>query len=133
MAATVEVGTVLIEGQPPRVAEVLGLESEPYLGNWSVIKVLDGFALDKKIRAAGWNFFFETDEVKVMFFGGISTANVQDALKQILGKKVRRQNFNCLEVTGIVAERFWAIPYVTVSALSRHIQQSCQLESLRPL
>src|SRR5262249_19606002 len=55
MAATVEVGTILIQGQPPRIAEVLGLESEPYLGNWSAIKVLDGFALDKKIRAAGWN------------------------------------------------------------------------------
>ena len=57
MTATVEVGTILIEEQPPRIAEVLGLESEPYLGNWSVIKALDGFALDKNIRAAGWTSF----------------------------------------------------------------------------
>jgi hypothetical protein len=54
-----------------------------------VIKVLDGFAQDKKIRAAVWNFFFQADEVKVMFFGGISAAKVHDALKRILGK-VRR-------------------------------------------
>lgn len=65
------------------------MESEPHLGNWSVIKVLDGFAQDKKIRAAVWNFFFQADEVKVMFFGGISAAKVHDALKRILGK-VRR-------------------------------------------
>jgi hypothetical protein len=94
-----------------------------------VIKALDGFALDKKIRAAGWNFFFQADEVKVMFFGGISPTKVQDALKRIFAK-VSRQNFNCLEVTGIVANRFWGISYVTVSAHSRHIQQSCQLDDL---
>lgn len=129
MTATVEVGTILIEELPPRMAEALALESEPYLGNWSVIKALDGFALDKKIRAAGWNFFFQADEVKVMFFGGISATKVQDALKRIFAK-VSRQNFNCLEVTGIVANRFWGIPYVTVSAHSRHIQQSCQLDDL---
>ena len=129
MTATVEVGTILIEGQPPRIAEVLGLESEPYLGNWSVIKGLDGFALDKKIRAAGWNFFFLAEELKVTLFGAISAAKVQDALKRILGK-VRRQNFNCVEVTGIVAKRFWGIAYVTVSTHSRHIQQSCQLDDI---
>jgi hypothetical protein len=129
MTAIVEVGTILIEEQPPRMAEVLALESEPYLGNWSVIRALDGFALDKKIRAAGWNFFFLAEEVKVTFFGAIRAAKVQGALKRTL-EKVRRQNFNCLEVTGIVAKRFWGIPYVTVSAHSRHIQQSCQLHDV---
>jgi len=129
MAATVEVGTILIEELPPRMAEALALESERYLGNWSVIKALDGFALEKKIHAAGWNFFFLAEEVKVMFFGEIRAAKVQDALKRIF-EKVRQQNFNCLEVTGIVAKRFWGIPYVTVSAHSRHIQQSCKLDDI---
>lgn len=129
MTATVKVGTILIEGQPPRTAEVLGLESEAYLADWSVISALDGSALDKKIRAAGWNFFFLAEELKAMFFGAISAAKVQNALQRILGR-VRRQNFNCVEVTGIVAKRFCGIPYVTVSAHSRHIQQSCQLDDI---
>jgi len=43
---------------------------------------------------------------------------------------VKRQNFNCLEVTGIVAKRFLGVPYATVSAHSRHIQQSCLLDSV---
>ena len=111
------------------MAGVLALESEPYLGNWSVVKALDGFALDDKIHAAGWNFFFMAAEVKVMFFGAIGATKIQGALKRIL-EKVSGQNFNCLEVTSIVAKRFWGMPYATVSAHSRHIQQSCQLDDI---
>ena len=128
MTAEVQVGTVLIE-ERPALAQVLGLESEPYSGSWSVVKALNGFALDRKIHAAGWNFFFMAAEVKVTFFGAIRATKVQNALKRILGK-VRWQNFNCLEVTGIVAKRFWGMPYATVSAHSRHIQRSCQLDNI---
>jgi hypothetical protein len=103
-------------------------ESEPYSGNWRLVKALDGFALDRKIRDAGWNFFFMAAEVKVMFFGALGTKKIQNALKRILAK-VRDQNFNGLEVTGIVAKRFLGVPFATVSAHSRHIQQSCCLDS----
>jgi hypothetical protein len=67
-------------------------------------------------------------EVKVMFFGALGAKKIQNALKRIL-VKVRHQNFNSLEVTGIVAKRFLGVPYVTVSAHPRHIQQSCYLVS----
>jgi hypothetical protein len=127
MLPTVQVGTILIEEQP-LIAQVLGLESEPYSGGWSVVKALDGFALDRKIHAAGWNFFFMAAEVKVMFFGALGAKKIQNALKRIL-VKVRHQNFNSLEITGIVAKRFLGVPYATVSAHSRHIQQSCYLDS----
>src|SRR3989449_2147619 len=126
MTAEVQVGTVLIE-ERPALTQVLGLESEPYSGTWSVVKALNGYALDRKIHAAGWNFFFMAAEVKVMFFGALGTKKIQNALKRILAK-VRHQNFNSLEVTGIVAKRFLGVPYATVSAHSRHIQQSCCLD-----
>jgi len=61
MPPTVQVGTILVEDRP-LIAQVLGLESEPYSGNWSVVKALDSFALDRKIHAAGWNFFFMAAE-----------------------------------------------------------------------
>jgi len=32
---------------------------------------------------------------------------------------VRQQNFNCFEVTGIVAKRFLGVPYATVSGHAR--------------
>ena len=89
---------------------------------------LNGFALDRKIHAAGWNFFFMAAEIKAMFLGFLGAAKIQSALKRILAK-VESQHFNGLEVTEIVARRFLGVPYVTVSAHSRHIQQSCSLDS----
>jgi hypothetical protein len=127
MLPTVQSGTILIEARP-LMASVLGLKSEPYSGNWSVVKALDGFALDRKLHAAGWNLFFMAAEVKATFFGALGTKKIQKALQKILGK-VRHQNFNSLEVTGIVAKRFLGMPYATVSAHSCHIQQSCYLDS----
>jgi hypothetical protein len=92
-----------------------------------VVKALDGFALDRRIRAAGWNFFFIASEMKVICFGALGAKKIQHALNRILGK-VSQQHFNSLEVTGIVAKRFLGLPYAIVSAHSRHVQQSCYLD-----
>jgi hypothetical protein len=127
MPATVQVGSVLMK-EWPEMTQLLKLESEPCSGEWSQLKILNGFALDRKVHTAGWNFFFMAAEVKVMFLGSVGAAKIQNALKRILGK-VKLQNFNGLEITGIVARRFLGVPYVTVSAHSRHLQHSCYLDS----
>jgi hypothetical protein len=127
MSATVQVGTILMK-ELPGMAQLVQLESEPYSGNWSLVKTLDGLSLDRKIHAAGWNFFFMAAEIKVMFFGVLGAANIQNALQRILAK-VKQQHFNGLEVTGIAARHFLGVPYVTVSAHSRHMQQGCYLDS----
>ena len=93
-----------------------------------MVKVPDVFALDRKIHAAGWNFFFMATEVKVMFLGSVGAAKIMNALQGLL-RKVTGQHFNSLEITGIVAKRFLGVPYVTVSGHSRHLQQSCSLDS----
>ena len=129
MIPKVRVGTILIE-ERPAMAQVLGLESEPYSANWSVVKALDGFALGHKIHDTGWHFFFIAEEIKVRIFGALGAKNIRSALKRILGK-VRQQNFNCFEVTGIVAKRFLGVPYATVSGHSRHVQQSCMLDGVQ--
>jgi hypothetical protein len=127
MPPTVRVGTILMK-ENPEITQLLELESEPCSGEWSSLKVLDGVALDRKIHDAGWNFFFMAAEVKVMFLGSIGAVKIQKALQRIL-EKVKQQQFNGLEVTQIVSRRFFGVPYVTVSAHSRHIQQSCYLDS----
>jgi hypothetical protein len=127
MPPTVQVGTILIE-EWPLMPQLLGLESEPYSGNWSLVKALNGSALDRKIRASGWNLFFMAAEVKAMFFGALGAKKIEHALKRIL-RKVKQQHFNGLEVTEIVAKRFLGVPYAIVSAHSRHLQQSCYLDS----
>jgi hypothetical protein len=105
-----------------------GLETEPCFGEWSVVKVPDALALDRAIHAAGWNFFFMATEVKAMYVGLLRKEKVQCALKRIL-TKVNRQHFNGLEVTKIATRRFLGLPYVIVSAHSRHMQQSSSLDS----
>lgn len=127
MPLTIQVGTVLMK-EWPGMPQLIGFETEPGFGEWSVVKVPDAFTLDRKIHAAGWNFFFMAAEVKAMFFGSFTASKVRSALKRI-ATKVNRQNFNSLEITAIVARHFLGIPYVSVSAHSRHLQQSCYLES----
>jgi hypothetical protein len=127
MSAIVQVGAILIQDWP-LMRQLGGLESEPYSGNWRLVKVLDGFALDRNVRAAGWNFFFMAPEVKAVFLGGLGAKKIQKALTRIL-RKVKQEHFNGLEVTEIVAKRFLGVPYAVVSAHSRHAQQSCYLDS----
>jgi hypothetical protein len=127
MPQSVEVGTILVKewlGMP----HLPGFETESGFGEWRVVKVTDAFALDRKIHAAGWNFFFMATEVKAMFLGFLAPEKIQSALKRILAK-VKPQHFNGLEVTAIVSRHFFGVPYVTVSAHSRHMQHTCNLDS----
>lgn len=127
MLSTVQVGTILIK-EWPGMPQLVGFETEPGSGEWRMVKVPDAFTLDRKIQAAGWNFFFMAAEVKAMFFGSLRAGKLQSALRRILAK-VKQQHFNGLEVTAIVARHFLGVPYVTVSAHSRHLQHSCNLDS----
>jgi hypothetical protein len=126
MTQEVQIGTILIRDNPA-AAQAVGFQSEPYSATWGLVKALDGLALDRKIHAAGWSFFFMAAEVKVTFFGVVGAKNMQNAMKRML-EKLKPTNFNCLEVTGIVAKRFLGVPYTVVSAHSRHIQESCYLD-----
>ena len=56
MTPNVQVGTIPIEDRP-LVTQILDLASESYSGNWNVVMAIDGFALDRKIHAAGWTSF----------------------------------------------------------------------------
>jgi hypothetical protein len=122
----IQVGTILIRDSRV-IDQRLELESDSYLPNWSVVRALNAFALDRKIHAAGWNSFFMADEVRASAFGSIQADNLRTALQRIF-QQVRGQDFNCLEVTGISARHFLGIPYFTVSAHSRHIQHGWRLD-----
>jgi hypothetical protein len=72
-----------------------------------VVNALDGLALDRKIHAAGWNFFFMAAEAKVMFFGAIGAQNIQDSIKRML-EKLKPMNFNSLSLLESLPNDFWA-------------------------
>lgn len=127
MPPPIQIGAILID-ESPRITKLFDLESEPYSGSWRLVSERPGFSLDRKIRASGWNFFFMATEVKAIILGAVGTNKIQNAVKRIL-EKVRGLHFNGLEVTGIVERRFLGVPYAVVSVHSRHVQQSCRLDS----
>ena len=126
MFSAIQIGSILIKEQP-LMSERLGLESDSYSQNWSVVRAINGFSLDRKVRAAGWNSFFMASEVQANAFGSIREGSLRAALQRILAK-VRADDFNCLEVTGIAARNLFGIPFVVVSAHSRHIQKGFRLD-----
>ena len=126
MAATVQVGTLLIEDRP-LILRALDLESESYSGAWGVLQSHTSATLDKRIRGTGWNCFFMAAEVKATVLGALAAKSIRRALKQIFAR-VRKPDFNCLEVTKISEGRFLGVPYVTVSAHSRHIQRGSLMD-----
>jgi len=67
--------------------------------------------------------------VKATVFGSLATKSIPKALKRILLKVRKKQDFNCLEVTKMVENRFLGVPYITVCTHPRHIQQGCVLDS----
>jgi hypothetical protein len=121
MATTVQVGTIFIENRP-LIMRPLNLESESYSGNWGVLHSFTSSSLGQKVRGAGWTCAPLAGEVKATVFGSLAAKNIRRALKQIF-LKARNLDFNCLEITKIVEDRFLGMARTTVWASSLHIQQ----------
>jgi len=103
--------------------EALRFESEPCVPGWRLIKDLDGYRLGRKIHEAGWTFFCLAGEIKATVFGLDEQKTVGRAIKRILAK-LKSEKFNSLEIMRVASKRFLGVPYASVSACSRHIQES---------
>ena len=122
MPDTIKVGTILIK-ESTVLPEALRFESEPCMLGWRLVNKLDGYGLDRKIREAGWTFFCLAGEIKATVFGLDGQKTVRRAVKRILAN-LKSEKFNSLEITRVASKRFLRVPYVSVSARSRHIQES---------
>ena len=108
--------------------ESLPLNLKPYWKGWRVIGNADGHLLDQEIRRAGWSFFFIAGTVQAYMLGG-GKGPVHRAARRVLAK-VKDAGFNCVQVTEILAGRFCGVPYVRVTAHSRHVQKSNLLQPI---
>ena len=122
MADKIKTGTILIE-EGALLPESLQFESDPYSDGWRSVNNLDGCGLGRKIREAGWTFFYMAGEIKASVFGFDREKALRRAVNRVLAN-LKSEKFNCLEITRVAAKRFLGLPYVTVSAHPRHIQQS---------
>jgi hypothetical protein len=126
MSDTIKTGTILI-AESAVLPDSMQLESEPFVYGWRLLKKLDSGGLDKLIGAAGWNFFYIAGVVAARVFGSDENKTTRKAIKHLLASP-EAKNFNCLEITKLVAKRSMGIPYVSVSAHLRHIQESRLLD-----
>jgi hypothetical protein len=121
MVNTIKTGTILI-AEGALLSESLLFESEPYVYGWRLVKNLDSKDLDQLVSNAGWNFFYIACVIETNVFGSDEKKTTRKAIKQIIAK-LKSMNFNCLEITQVAAKRSMGLPYVSVSAHSRHIQE----------
>jgi hypothetical protein len=125
MADRIKKGTILIE-EGTLLPESLRFQSEPYSNGWRLVNNLNGYELDQKTTKAGWNFFYMAVEIKATVFGFDEEKALRKAVNRVLAK-LKSEKSNCLEITQVAAKSFLGLPYVTVSAHPRHIQESVVL------
>ena len=118
------------EGTP--LPTTLAIESEAFLPGWRVVKNLDRQALTREVEGAHWNFFYLAGEMKATVFGREGLGALRRAVKCVLAKQ-EGQKVNSLEITKIVSKRFLGIPFMSVTAHSRHIQQGVGLVPAKDL
>jgi hypothetical protein len=122
MAETINTGTILFKDET-LLPDALRLDSEPCATGWRLVKNLDGYELNRRIHDAGWRFFCIAGEIKSSVFGLEGPKNVRRAVKRMLAR-LKADKFNSLQITRVTPERFLGVPYVSVTACSRHIQES---------
>jgi hypothetical protein len=122
MANTIKTGTILIR-EGALLPESLLIESEPYAPGWNLVKRLDIDGMSQTIGNAGWAFLYMAGVIRTSVFGSDEEKTTRKAVERVV-ERMRSKKFNCLEITQVVAERFLWLPFVTVSARSRHIQES---------
>ncbi len=125
MAETIKTRTILIK-DGTFLPDALQFESEPCATGWRLVRNLDGYGLGRKIHEAGWTFFWLAGEIKATVFGFDGQKTVRRAVKRIL-TNLKSEKFNGLEITQVEAKRFLGLPYASVCAHSRHIQENAFL------
>lgn len=134
MPDTIKTGTILIK-EGTFLPEALRFESGACAPGWRLVKNLDGYGLGRKIHEAGWAFFWLAGEIGATVFGIDEQKTIRRAVKQILAN-LKSEEFNSLEimrVASVASKRFLGVCYVTVSARSRHIQESMFLSRAKDL
>jgi hypothetical protein len=122
MTDVIKTGTILVERNASMPKSLL-LEGNSYSNGWRSVSNLDLNQLDVAIHKAGWTFFFMAGEIKITAFGFDKERAVRRAVKRVI-TNVELHKCNCVEFTEVSAKSFLGMPYVNVSAHSRHIQES---------
>jgi|SRR5271165_326992 len=126
MPNQIQAGTLIVHQSA--IIDTLDVDSEPYCRNWRSLGILDSSELDRKVRAKGWNLFFMAGEIRAVVPGWGGHNTLRRGVKRLLAQ-TRLQHLNCLEVTHILRKYFVGIPYLSIAAHPRHLQEGSQIQS----
>jgi hypothetical protein len=122
MQQVMSVGTVLFRDGTV-FPDAFNCESDSSSPGWRSVNNLDGDGLDRKIREAGWHFFYFAGENKVTVSGRECEETMRKALKRIQGGLKLEKN-NSFEITRVALKSFLGMPFTSVSFHMRNIQES---------
>jgi len=127
MPNQIRTGTMMV--YQSAALQSLAVGSEPYFRNWRSMGIVESLGLDRLVRAKGWSLFFLAGEITTVVpaWGGHNT--LRRGVKRLLAR-TRLQHLNCLEVTDVRRKYFLGIPYLSISANPRHIQEGCRIQSI---
>src|SRR5580658_5432708 len=124
MSDIISQGTILIRGDA-LLPRSMKLESQSFSAGWKRIAAEDRGELDRQIKDAGWTFFYLAGEITANAFGHSQEA-ARGALERIFAGR-ELEKFNSLEITASKPGRFLGMPFTTVTAHARQIQEGATL------
>jgi hypothetical protein len=122
-------GDIFIE-EGAHLPDTLLLQVKPESNGWAALTGARS-VLEKDFREAGWTFFFMAGEIQATVFGFDRQTTLATALKRLIAK-VKSHGCNSIEITQVTTKSFLKLPYVSVSAHSRHLQKGLVFASYNP-
>ena len=111
---------VLIQPETPLPRALnVGLRRLP---RWNFV-VADAWWLERRLREAGWHFFFVVPAITTAAFAFDRSRALRKAQQHLIGK-VEAMNLNALQITEVRIWRFWPLHYARIVAHPRHIGNS---------
>jgi hypothetical protein len=118
----IETGTLLMEKGTP-IPQFFSIGTESYPNAWIQATANFNFEeFEKELATAGWTFFYRACEIRTIAFGFDKQRRTDAALRRLMGNATL-QKCNCLEIDKVSMHSFLGLPYVSVSAHSRHLQK----------
>jgi hypothetical protein len=115
-------GTVFLR-DTVRLPPGMEIETRPCAPGWKVLANMDGYAFDRAIREAGWNFCSLANPVRITVVGSQRSSRLERGIRKIAAR-LGGGEFNAFEIAEVSAKSFLGVPYAHISVRSRHVQES---------
>lgn len=129
MLSQITIGTILVRENVLLPTGIFA-ESDAFFPEWRVVRDLEGHGFATEVRKANWRLFYLAGETGAIALGREELGALRNALKRALANLTGHE-FNTLEITNIISKRFLGVPFVSIAANARHIQQSNGLLAAR--